>query len=279
MKKISTILAISVLFCSMIPSSRAIEYQSPRTLGLGGAGRAGPLLNDAIYLNPSFGSYNPIYSLSGGYTSFSGGRNYNVSIQDSRTEMFQAGAGYTKREQNSVVSLGASKSILKGLGIGVGSKLLLDNGTNKMTSDFLVSASYLASHWMYASIILDNLIADGNRTSRNLNRTLYTAFKFIPTKKVELFFDPLYSPSYSGGRKSGYSAGVELGLLSDFYLRMGKFQDAEITHLDTRGSGFGYGLGWIGPKLNLEYALSRALSTHSGGSQVDAHSGSMTVYF
>ena len=39
------------------PWANASDYQSPRTAALGGAGHASPLLNDAIYLNPSFSSF------------------------------------------------------------------------------------------------------------------------------------------------------------------------------------------------------------------------------
>ena len=39
----------------------AADFQSPRTAALGGAGHAAPMLNDAIYLNPSFVSFMPSY--------------------------------------------------------------------------------------------------------------------------------------------------------------------------------------------------------------------------
>src|SRR4051812_23643954 len=68
----------------------ASDFHSPRTAALGGAGHAGPLLNDGVYLNPSFASFLPSYSVSGNLLLFHGpdgpngdpsyhGRNYNVS--------------------------------------------------------------------------------------------------------------------------------------------------------------------------------------------------------
>ena len=273
-----TPLAIALFFLGNA-SSFGLEYESPRTLGLGGAGRAAPLLNDAIYLNPSHGSFTPVYSLFGGYTGYNSGRNYNFSIQDSRTEVFQAGAGFTKRDQNIAINVGASKMIVQRLGIGIGTKILLDNNTNHTTTDLLVSSSFIALPWMYTSMIVDNLIENSSSVNRNLYRTGFLAFKFMPANKVEIFVDPFYSPSYGNGNKAGYSAGLELGVLEDFYLRMGKFQDAEIPHMNTRGSGFGTGLGWIGPKVNFEYAMSRALTSHSSAATNTAHSGSMTVFF
>jgi hypothetical protein len=277
MKKTLTHLIIFNLL--LISSASAIEYQSPRTLALGGAGRGGPLLNDSIYLNPSFASFTPIYSMSGGYTWFNSGRNYNVSVQDSRTDMLQAGVGFTRREQNSAVNIGASKQIVQQLGFGLGSKILIDDQTNKMTTDLTFSTAYIATQWMYASIIVDNLLQSADGKARGLFRTAYIGFKFIPTKEVEFFLDPLYSPDYTHGKKAGFSLGVELGLLSDFYFRAGKFVDAEVTYLNTRGEGFGVGLGWIGPRINFDYAMQRATSTHAGYALTTAHSLTTTIFF
>lgn len=263
----------------MNSTALSVEFQSPRTQALGGAGRAGPWLTDSIYLNPSFGSYVPIYALTGAYTSYDGGRSYNVSVQDSRAEFLQAGAGYTKREQNSVVSLGASHTFAKTLGLGLGSKILIDQPGDKMTSDFILSTSYIALPWAYASVVIDNLMQGQEQKARNLYRTAYLGLKLIPTKKVEFFVDPFVSPDYAGGKKAGYNAGVELGVMNDFFLRLGKYQDAEVPHLNQRGSGFSYGFGWFGPKLSLDYAVQRTLTTHSGGGMNTAHSGSASIFF
>jgi hypothetical protein len=278
MKILFLTLLASVVCLASSEVAGAVEYQSPRTLGLGGAGRAAPLLNDAIYLNPSHASFTPIYSLYAGYVKFESGRNYNVSVLDSRTELFQAGLGYTVRERDAVVNVGASKQVIERLGVGLGSKMLLGRNGERPLSELNFSTSFIALPWMYTSLIIDNLIEDRARISKGLYRTAYLAFKFIPTKKVEFFVDPLYSPSYELGRKAGYSAGMELGMLEDFYFRIGKFQDGEIAHLGTRGSGYGFGLGWIAPKLNIEYAMSRAQTTHTAGGDV-AHSGALTVFY
>jgi hypothetical protein len=256
----------------------AVEFQSPRTLALGGSGRAGPLLNDAIYLNPSHASFTPIYSLFAGHLKYDGGRNTNISILDSRTELFQAGVGYTVKERNAVINLGASKQILRQLGVGLGSKLLLSRDGSQPLSELSFSTSFIALPWMYTSLIIDNLIEDQTRLKQSWFRTAFLAFKFIPASKVEFFLDPLYSPSYTAGPKAGYSGGVEIGMLEDFYLRLGRFQDGEIAHTSTRGSGYGFGLGWIAPKLNLEYGMSRVLTSHTGTGDM-VHSGGMTVFF
>ena len=281
-KNTLTLLVIASAALFAIKSS-AVEYQSPRTLALGGAGRGGPMLNDAIYLNPSYGSFVPIYSLAFGYNWFHNdlisGRNYNASIQDSRTEIFQAGVGFTKREQNAAITIGASKSLFQGFSTGLGSKIIIDNATNAMNTDFLLSATYLASTMIYTSFILDNLMETKEMKQRGLYRTFFAGFKIIPFKEIQVYLDPLYSPNYSLGKKAGYSVGVEIAVMNDFFFRIGKFQDAEVAYLNTRGQGFGLGFGYLGPKLNLSYAMNRVLTAHNGAPFTTSNSLEMNVFF
>jgi hypothetical protein len=286
MKKnqIISVLGLSLLiFFNQTHQVEAVEYQSPRTLGLGGAGRGAPLLNDAIYLNPSYASFTPVYSIATGYDWFSNneasGRNYNVSIQDSRTELFQAGVGFTRREQNASINFGASKQVIQRLGIGLGSKTLIDDQTNKMTTDFMYSTSFIASQWIYASVIIDNVIDSSDAQNRNLYRDFFIGTKIILVKEVQLYIDPHYTPNYPYGKKFGWSAGVEFAMLADFYLRAGRFLDSEITYLNTRGEGFGLGLGWIGPKFNVDYALNRVTDSNALTPLTTAHAVSLTMFF
>ncbi|MBU6153619.1 MAG: hypothetical protein KGP28_04890 [Bdellovibrionales bacterium] len=263
----------------MISSVNAVEFQSSRTLGLGGAGRAAPWLTDSIYLNPSYGSFTPIYTLSGSFTGFEQGRNYNVSVQDSRTESLQAGLGFTKREQNAAVNIGASSAFQKKWGIGLGSKILLEQPSNRMTTDFTASGSLIATQWLNAALIVDNLVSGEAQRARNLHRTIYAATRMVAARKIQFYFDPFFSPDYPGGNKGGYSAGAEIGMLEDFFLRLGRFVDSEIPHFNTRGSGYGFGLGWVGPKISLEAAIHRTVSAHSSGLNGTAQSGSVQIFF
>jgi hypothetical protein len=274
---------ILTLLATLSLNANAVEYQSPRTLSLGGAGRGAPFLNDSIYLNPSFGSFQPIYAVAAGYNWFNNsagsGRNYNASIQDSRTEMFQAGVAYTKREQSSAVNIGASKQLIAKLGVGIGTKTIIDNNSSNLTTDFLISSSFLATRWMYASIIVDNMLDNESDHSRNLFRTFYIGLKFIPFDLVQIYVDPLYSPTYAAGKKAGISAGVEITMLGDFYARAGRFIDGEVAYLNTRGEGYGLGLGYLGPKFHFDYAFNRVSSSHLYTSKTSSNSVEMTVFF
>src|SRR4051812_17667173 len=92
-------LVSSILFgyATILPCS-ASDFQSARTAALGGAGHAAPLLNDSIYLNPSFESFLPTYTGAANYFNHSAGavdaegshelhgRGWNASLHDGKNE-------------------------------------------------------------------------------------------------------------------------------------------------------------------------------------------------
>ncbi len=250
-----------------------------RVLGLGGAGRAAPTLTDGVYMNPSYSSFIPIYSLTMDYTKFNGGRTYNATVQDSRTEMFQAGLGFTRRDQNAAINIGASKQALQNLGFGLGTKILIDDATKNLTFDGSFSTSFLANEWFATSLIIDNLMQSKAGVARNLYRTFYLGTKFKTLDVVQIYIDPVYSPSYAAGKKAGYAAGIELGIMADIFLRFGQFINSDVPYINTHGSGFGMGFGWMGPKLFVDYGYHHVGSTDSGLTSVNAHSLSFTVFF
>ncbi|MBI4925638.1 MAG: hypothetical protein HY843_06910, partial [Bdellovibrio sp.] len=131
-KSISYIFAVLMFMYSF--AAIASDFHSPRTIALGGAGHAGPLLNDAIFLNPSFASFLPTYSFGFNYLSFANqndigdkGRILNVSIQDGRSEVFQAGAAYTQKSDGSYLHVGASKNFVNRFGFGIGGKFFFNS--------------------------------------------------------------------------------------------------------------------------------------------------------
>ena len=93
------------------------DFQSPRTAALGGAGHAGPVLNDAIYLNPSFTAFLQSYGLAINYIRAlrpAPHPHYNLSVLDGRSELFQAGVGYTRREHNNFIHIARPNLLLNG---------------------------------------------------------------------------------------------------------------------------------------------------------------------
>ncbi len=281
---ISVSFGLSILMSSTL--SVASDFHSPRTAALGGAGHAGPMLNDAIFLNPSYTSFLPAYGIGGNYLTFSGpsrttpptgephGRNYSLSIQDGRNDIFQAGLAYTQREDGTMVHVGASKSFIKRVGFGLGTKLYLNHPGSKNGTDVTFSVSGIPSDQFQTAFIIDNLFESDAGIARGNYREFTIGTKINLQSIVLLYIDPHYTPSVETG-KLGVESGIEFVLMSDLFLRLGLFRNSNIPYQASRGRGYGIGLGWMAPRLSLDYAIQRAIEPMA----TTAHIFGATAFF
>lgn len=246
-------------FC--VATTFASDFQSPRTLALGGAGHAGPSLNDSIYLNPSNTSFQQTYGISMSDLRFgNNGRNLNISVQDGRSEFFQAGVGYTRKNNLNILTVGASKSVLEQFGIGLSGKFLYPStpgsGQSETVRSSMLSMTFAPSQSLQFAAIADNLFESDTGKRYNLYREFILGSKLNLENILTLYFDPHWTPSLPQ-QVYGYEAGAEVGIFKDFFLRVGKFKNASIPHQDgVRGQGYSFGAGWLAPKLSLDFAMS-----------------------
>jgi hypothetical protein len=280
--RILTLIALLGTVSAFSTLSVAEDFRSPRTQALGGAGHAAPLLNDALYLNPSFSSFLPQYSISGNMDWYNyddeayNGRLWNASIQDGRSEAFQAGIGYTHFEQGSLVNFGASKAATKQLGFGLGSKLFFPTNGNRV-GDLTFSTEFAALKWLQTSFIADNLVQTADGETNNFYREFTIGTKFSVIDILYFYIDPHLAPDApsTGGSHFGHESGTELQLFEDFFLRGGFYKNSKIPSLQTRGDGYGLGFGWIGPRISIDYAYS-----HVTGPITDTENTvGTTIYF
>jgi hypothetical protein len=284
--KLNKILYLSLLFASLVPAAQASDFQSPRSAALGGAGHAGPLLNDSIFLNPSFASFLPTYSVTGNYVTFKGsdapeggtpslhGRAYSLSVQDGRTEAFQAGLAYTVTEQGPFVHVGLSRGLSERLSIGVGGKFWFKSGSQRNGRDFALSATYIPSEWLQLALIGDNLIQSDAARDRDLYREFTLGTKFNVQGIVLVYFDPHVATDLTG-QTYGHEVGLEFVMMQDLFLRVGGFRNSRVPFENAHGRGYGIGFGWVAPRLSIDYGISRALSPVAA----TAHVLGATVYF
>jgi hypothetical protein len=258
----------------LVLPAQGADYLSPRTAGIGGAGHAAPILNDAIYMNPSFGSFNPGYTVSVGYVNYDG-RNLNVAVQDGRNEMLQAGVGYTQREEGKMVHVGASRSFLKRTGFGLGAKFFFGSDDMPTGQDFNLSMSGIVSEWVQIALIADNLRETDAGKQRNLYRQFTLGTKVNIDKIVLLYADPHLIPNRTDGDAFGHSAGIEFVMLRDFFWRLGSFRNANVPWLNRHGTGWSTGLGWVGPRFSVDWALTRVTRPVLES----AHTFGLTMYF
>lgn len=245
------------------------DFRSPRTEALGGAGHASPLLSDSIYLNSSFMPQIMTHALSFDYTVFGNGKkptsegpidfyghNMNISVVDGTHDaLFQAGVGYTVREDNSMIHFGFGKQVIeKYLAVGLGGKFVFPtNNSGARYLDGVLSVTSLVNSWFQAAIIVDNVLETVQQPGFSRQITLGTKFNVMGI--TLLYVDP----HVFWDKTFGYEIGGEFPFFTDFFLRMGGFKNSNISYQAQRGDGLSIGLGWIAPKISFDYAFSRVI--------------------
>jgi hypothetical protein len=286
MRNIASPLLLTTFFLSF--SAFASDFQSPRTAALGGSGHAAPLLTDAIYQNPSFASFLHAYQGSLNYGVYKGGDEQpdgskpvhghltNIAVQDGRNDMFQAGVGLTIREDSKYIDVGTSKAIVEKFGLGLGGKFILPNsGNGSRTQDFNISGTFLATDWAMASFLIDNIVQSNSLKAQNLYREFVLGTKINIQNLMLIYIDPHLAPN-APGSNFGYENGIELTPFTDLFIRFGMFRSSNVPELqNARGRGYGFGIGWVAPKLSLDYGLKRTLDPIV----TNTHNFGMTVYF
>jgi hypothetical protein len=259
------------------------EFRSPRAAALGGAGHANPLLNDSVFQNPSFASFLPVYSWSGNFKALGEdrGRAYSISVLDGRSELFQASAAYTVRDELTALHLGASRKLNPKMTVGVGAKFFYSKNKDQFqnTRNLNLSVTSAPLDWLQLALIGENLVTSSDSSQLGLEREVILGTKFKVTEKVLLYIDPrarlgkgLELPQ---NPVVAYEAGGELQVLKDFYFRAGTFKN--IMHPDVRekSRGFGYGVGWVAPRMSFDFAIEHILVPQD---RVSMNSG-VTLYF
>ncbi|MCC7442864.1 MAG: hypothetical protein IT285_14620 [Bdellovibrionales bacterium] len=266
--------------------SNASDFHSPRTAALGGAGRAGPFINDAIYLNPSFISYLTARSISLNFEKYNdgggGGRIYNFSVQDGTAPLFQAGVGFTHRDEGSLVSIGASRSLLKRIGVGVGYKLWFtdqDPVNFPKGSDAIIAVTYIAETWLQAVLVVDNFFKAKATSQRGAHREIAIGTKINVMEMLLVYFDPHWAPDLPEGRVFGHELGVEVPALKDIFLRAGHFRNAYQPAYYGRADGMGFGFAWVAPRLSLEASMTKINGSMERVPDATIYNFGATIFF
>ncbi|MBL7714541.1 MAG: hypothetical protein JNL01_03670 [Bdellovibrionales bacterium] len=257
-------LALVFIFFLNISNIYAADILGARAMGLAGSTRGGPLLNEALHLNPAFESFLPVNSVSFNWIPFQGnsgsgikGRNYTLSVFDGRSTAFQAGLAFTIRNDLTMVHVGASKALLKQLGIGLGAKYLIENSSAQNAQDVTFSVVGIPLGWLQTAFIIDNLVETDLGKRNGLNREYIVGLKVNLESIFLMYLDPHYIPSIANSW--GHAYGMEFVLMKDLFLRFGGFRNTLVPHLAERGKGYSVGLGWLAPRISFDFSLYRTL--------------------
>lgn len=254
---------ITILFQILIPAFAA-DYYSPRAAGLGGAGRAGALLTDAIYLNPANASFLAGYAGSYSFRSYQGpqdsepkGKVRHFSLLDGRNELAQAGLGYTRGTDRSYFHVSSSRRIAQNLGFGIGYKFGHRSNQLGTYRDASVGLQYNVLRNVQLSFTGDNLFEPAVHADWKQYREFHLGSRISLVDILLVYFDPgMIRGLYNN--KLSYAAGLELKLSSDLFLRVGKNLRTKQTQLQEYGNGYGFGFGWIAPRFSLDFAVYRS---------------------
>ncbi|MDR3605838.1 MAG: hypothetical protein P4M08_00490 [Oligoflexia bacterium] len=259
---------------------------SPRTAALGGAGHAGPILNDAIYMNPSYAAFTPSYGLEANYLYYNspaapdGSEDYhghltNFSVQDGRNPLFQAGVGYSLRDQGKLLNIGAAKAAIQQLGFGIGGKFYFPNSGSGF-ADTIVSTTFVATSWLQVAAIVDNAVQSSNAVAQGFYRQYILGTKLNVKSIMLIYADPHLTPNAPNQPMYGYETGVELTPFNDLFFRGGLFRNSATPELNNLyGRGYGFGFGWLGPRISLDYGLRHVVNPV----QVVSHNFGVTIFF
>jgi hypothetical protein len=208
----------------------------------------------------------PAYSISGSLNKFGGpndaepnGRVLHASVIDGTNPMFQAGVGYSRKTYGREVHIATSAKVLPQYSAGVGVKLFFGSESRQSAHDVTLSSLGQPLSWLQTGITVDNLIEANQGKAWGRYREVTLGIKANIQKLLYLYFDPHLVPNKPGSQY-GYQAGAEIPVMNDFFLRGGVSRNSNQPHLGIYGKGYGFGFGWIFPRISVDFAIEKSVS-------------------
>lgn len=267
-------LIIVLFFSSNTLAGRAVrQWQTTKTSSLAGAGIAAPTMIEALYVNPAMYAYfttssfyfqnhdGKIDPLNSSRTATFGDSNnpegFSAAITDGSNPA-KGGFTYTDQEESGTerkrYGFGFGNTVDGDSAFGVNYSYIVDEfsegSIEKKSKLHVGSMGYLSivnPQFSYAIIWNDPAWAD------RLNSKTVFGMHYRPFEKLSLMLDLGQDIKRSINKTLYYAAGLEVEVYTDVYARCGVFQD-KIFNL----KGYGFGLGWIGPRIGLEVAIKQS---------------------
>lgn len=254
-------LAAFLFFCFLfllpVILLRAADFQSARVSGLGGAGYGFPFLTETIYFTPAALPFSQTQALSGEgvwYQPHSGSDFqhdiWDVAILDADpAALFQAGVGYLQRPEARWLHVSAGKKVIGNWSLGLGWKMKFPRGSAiSKTQDLSLSVLAPPHPVVQTSLSIDGLF---QKTSQ---REMIFGSRWNLSSWA-VFYADLHRRGSPFDHPWGYAMGLELPVFQDLFIRGGQFyQINSIQPILSRG--YAFGLGWLAPRLSLNYSTS-----------------------
>jgi hypothetical protein len=246
------------------------EFQTTRLNSTAGAGVASVLSTEAAILNPASSVFFSGSSLS--YQRYSTSLRQESDERDVAGDDFpsqnksqgffisdhdgpvKGGVALIKQDENDyqrtqIVSHGAA-SIGDSTAMGFTYRYLQDSRPKQFRHRREVShqLSLGMTHILDEKTIFGLILVDPTRTTKNEERAI-AGIQYSFADKLTLIADAGTQYTQDARDKYLWRAAIQLQLFDDFFIRVGKFYD---NIRESKGTG--WGVGWIGPKLGVEFA-------------------------
>lgn len=191
-------------------------------------------------------------------------RTYNVSVIDGKNEYVNAGISLTRRPDLDFIHVALAKratqwlsfgSTVKRFGTRSNSKALFGNavaGFETGLSAALVIPKEVSSTPIQIGLVADNLLHRARDEKYVGARQLGGGIKANVEGMLMLYGDLVQNFSNFRGSYLQWSGGGEVALGSSFFARGGLTGGAH-------DKGFGFGGGWVGPKVGVNYGFQNNL--------------------
>ena len=276
MKKLITVSILTLTMNSAIAQIR--EFQTTRLNSSAGAGVASILSTEAAILNPAAAAYFEEGAIS--YQSYKANLQKKNDARDTIPDKFskqnlsqalfisdysgkvKGGVAYIDQAENRYdrtrAIFHAASPMGKTSALGFSYNYINDrlpSGTknrHRVHHQMNVGLTEILSEDLTMGLV----IQDVTRTTPGEERVLL-GFQYKLTEKIVAIADTgaQYTKSYK--KDNLWRAALQVNLFQDVFVRGGKFED---NVQDFRG--YGWGIGWIGPRLGIEFA--QKISDHFG---------------
>lgn len=273
------ILTIFSLFCYKA-HAQIREFQTSRLMSTAGAGVASILSSEAAVLNPAASAFFEGSSFS--YQSYKTSLQKKNSIRDTAPDQFpgsnttqgifmsdndgpvKGGVAYINQAENNFnrerMTLHAGAPIGTATAMGFSYSYLRDKLPTKFSTRHKTrhQATIGLTHILDEDTILGIVIIDPSRATSGEERAI-AGFQYNLADRFMIIGDAGIQYTKSASKKYLWRAALQMNIFSDFFLKVGKFQD-NITEL----KGTGWGVSWIGPRFGVEFAQKISEQTGSG---------------
>jgi hypothetical protein len=268
MKKVYLIVFLFLWVCSSWAQIR--EFQTTRLNSTAGAGVASVLSTEAAVLNPATAAFFEGSSFSyQRYTTslrhesddrvnqnddFPGGNVSQGYFMADHSGPLKGGLSYLKQQENNYhrkqLVLHGAAPIGAATAFGVSYRYQEDNLAPKHGQRHHVNHQlYLGTvHIIDENTILGLTLIDPTRTTPGEERALF-GFQYALASRVTLIADVGAQYSKAFNKQYLWRGAAQISLFDDFFLRAGRFYD-NVRLL----KGYGWGVGWLGPRLGIEFA-------------------------